>query len=402
MNNQRSIAIDGKGFQTPTTAGLNYWNGVGNEAGLFKGIRDCNIFLENVQMPTDIDDSERLQWAAEVKFVKAYLYFFLMRLYGPVPIIRENLPLNATPGETHVFRDPLDDVANYIVELCDEAKPDLMLSTEVTKAKDAGRPTQVMAAVLKARTLVWAASPLCNGNPDYAEFRDSRGVQLYSLVKDDNKWIKAAQAIKDALDIATEAGYKPFEYIPAEAMSDITKLKRELRGAVSERYNSEIVWPFAMGTTDLQKLCMPNLGTYGVVTNLTEFCASLKIAEKFYSRNGIPIEEDPEWINWIGGNFIYRYQTREASAFAGTGMDGVTSLSKDHQYYIAAGETTANLNFYREPRFYAYLGFDRGVWEANGKDEANSHILKARYTEDQGYKSGTSTGHIPTGYYVKK
>ena len=62
---------------------------------MFEAIRHCNIFLENAHIPKDIDEFERARWIAEVKFLKAYYHFFLMQLYGPIPLIKENLPLSA-------------------------------------------------------------------------------------------------------------------------------------------------------------------------------------------------------------------------------------------------------------------------------------------------------------------
>lgn len=74
---------------------------------MFAAIRHCNIFLENAHVPRDIIEEERQQWIAEVKFLKAYYHFFLLRLYGPIPLIKENIPLSANPEEVKVFRSLL-------------------------------------------------------------------------------------------------------------------------------------------------------------------------------------------------------------------------------------------------------------------------------------------------------
>jgi hypothetical protein len=114
--------------------------------------------------------------------------------------------------------------------------------------------------------------------------------------------------------------------------------------------------------------------------------STLNIAEQFYTNNGIPIDEDPEWVLKIGGSLSNRYDVQPAGA--------------DHQYNIRLGSYTAKLNFYREPRFYAFLGFDRGIWEGNGQTEANSHQVEAFMGEQSGYVQ--KYAHIQTGYYVKK
>ena len=92
---------------------------------MYRAIRDCNIFLENAHIPRDITELERARWIAEVKFLKAYYHFFLMELYGPIVLVKENLPLSATPEETKVYREPVDECVNYIVQLLDEAAAEL-------------------------------------------------------------------------------------------------------------------------------------------------------------------------------------------------------------------------------------------------------------------------------------
>src|SRR5690606_3342168 len=122
---------------------------------LFTGIRDCNIFLENIHRPFDLEDFERNQWIAEVKFLKAFFHFWLLRMYGPIPVIRTNIPISANTSEVQVYREPIDSVVSYIVELLDEAVEGLPLVTN-SKALEMGRPTKPMALAVKAQALTLA------------------------------------------------------------------------------------------------------------------------------------------------------------------------------------------------------------------------------------------------------
>ena len=70
----------GRGQQNAANPYLNYWDGAESGKNLFIGIRDCNIFLENIDKVVDLDDFERRQWISEVKFLKAYFHFYLLRL----------------------------------------------------------------------------------------------------------------------------------------------------------------------------------------------------------------------------------------------------------------------------------------------------------------------------------
>ena len=57
-------------------------------------IRNCNIFLENIDHTYNMSDDDRNWWKADVKAIKAYIYFELVRHYGPICLIPQNMPLN--------------------------------------------------------------------------------------------------------------------------------------------------------------------------------------------------------------------------------------------------------------------------------------------------------------------
>ena len=80
----------------------NFWSGTSQGVALFQAIRDCNTFLDNVDKVPDLDQFERERWKAEVTFLKAYYHFYLLRLYGPIPLIKENLPISAGPDEVKI------------------------------------------------------------------------------------------------------------------------------------------------------------------------------------------------------------------------------------------------------------------------------------------------------------
>src|SRR5690606_25806875 len=158
-----------------------------------------------------IDEVERAKWMAEVKFLKAYYHFFLMQLYGPIVLVKENLPLSASPEETKVYREPVDECVDYIVELLDEAIADLPPTIQ-DPTTEQGRISQVIALGIKARVLAWAASPIFNGNQDHAGWIDNRGKQVISSTYDPTKWERAATAIKEAIDLAHSLGFRLYEF----------------------------------------------------------------------------------------------------------------------------------------------------------------------------------------------
>jgi hypothetical protein len=392
-----------QGQQNVTGPSQNYWDGTNGGSNLWIAIRDCNIFLENIDQVLDMPDWEKSRWKAEVKFLKAFYHFFLMQLYGPIPIMDRNIPVNATPEEVRVYREPVDDVIEYIVKTLDEACVDLPLQTQ-EMSSEAGRATQAIATALKAKVLIWAASPLFNGSfGPYQDFKDKRGVQLIS---NDNsasaiqaRWERAATAVKNAIDTAELAGHSLYEFIPSfeiSAVSDTTALKYTIRGAVSERLtiNREIIWGSNHGNGQLQNWCTPIF--YSSYGGTSELSGTMKMAETFYTRNGIPIDEDPFW------DYEGRYETivnvdEDIVDDDGVPVPGIASW---HKFYLGEGETTAKLHYYREPRFYANLGCDRGIYELYSIPETAPIVIKNRSGETHGYRYLDC--HLSTGYFIKK
>jgi hypothetical protein len=434
-----------RGGQNASSPFFNFWDG-----NIFRAIRDCNTFLENIHLPYDIEEDERNQWIAEVKFLKAYYHFYLLQLYGPIPIIRENLSIGADVEEVRVFREPVDEVVDYIVELIDEALPYLMPTYDDSKSENGGRITTPAAAAIKAKVLVLAASPLLNGTagtPPEFSLVDKRGIELFPREYKAEKWERARDAVAQAIEISHQAGHRLYKEDMLQFVSayitDTTLHKLALRFAVCEAFNREIVWAsviHTIGGGEIQSDCIPNVGMYVVSSTrkVSSHGTTLRVAEEFYSRNGVPIEEDDEWVNkWLGGNFTDRYGYAAISPEEGSSLDGVSSISEDHKYYLGtyrsytgdwrthgkmarAGtsrvEYTGKLHFYREPRFYAWIGCDRGIWEiATWSDTARipgpvsafasavNYVLATKYGEDQGkYDNSNSSLFVPCGYFAKK
>jgi hypothetical protein len=402
-----------QGGQNTTNPYVDYWDGGRGGKFLWQGIRDCNTFLENVEennVVPDMSEKERIWWIGEVKFLKAYYHFYLMHLYGPIPIIRRNPAISASPEEVRVYREPIDDVVNYIVELIEEAEGFLTEAESDKLMRDnnsyeyGGRITTSIAKAVKAKVLVWAASPLFNGNEFYIGFKDSRGKQLIpDGAPDIAKWVRAAAACKEAIEWADqyhELYDTRLTSVPGGALvSDATKRKYTLRYAVTEPFNREIIWPSTHPTTGFngtgiqENLWQMNLARESMPTFLVmgsgaaNHCGSigttLNMAELFYTKNGLPIEDDKEWKEFAGG-YESRYSTR------------LVNDDEYHQYYLRRGATTAQLNFNREPRFYAYVGFDGGIWEGVGQAEEGS------FSVNKGSTLLSSGNNVPTGYYMKK
>lgn len=380
-----------KGEQNTNNPYFNYWDGLNNGRAFFRALRDCNVFLENVlNVGGDLSDEEAKRWAAEVKVLKAYYHFYLLRMYGPIPLQKESLPVSTGIQDVRIYRDPFDECVDYIVSLLDEAVPDLPLRI-LNVSSELGRITQPIALALKAKVLVLAASPLFNGNPDYSNVVDNRGIELFSSEYDQTKWERAATACKNAIDTCLLAGHDLYEFTKLSNISDTTKLLLTIRQSVTEKWNKEIVWTGAHLTMNAYySATIPYFTVEQALWIRTSpyMYPTLKMAELFYTKNGVPIDEDVDF------DYAQRYNVSPAPA--------------DHKYYISSGYETANLNINREPRFYANLAFDGAVWFGNGRyrdiGDGNvneqSWIIQTKRGQPQGKIS--SIRYSVSGYWVKK
>lgn len=374
-----------RGLQNSSQPLSNYWG------WYYNAIRDCNIFLENINKVPDLDPWERDQWIAETKFLKAYYHFYLIKMYGPVPIVKENLPIDAGIDQVRVYRDPVDEGFDYVIQLLDEAIHDLPKSIS-NPTEELGRINKAIAYAFKAKVLVTAASPLFNGNKDQATLIDNKGRNLFNTTYDATKWQKAVDACEEAIDFCTsELGMKLYTYPgnPQYKLSDVTMREMTLRNAFTEKWNSEIIWANTQSVQDYtQRQTMPKLDTRYIDAPAFKMLlgAPLKVVEQFYSHNGVPINEDKD-MSW---DYSERYQLQKATAA--------------YKRHIREGSQTVKLHFDREPRFYAYVGFDTGVWygqsKENDSDPNSLFYVAARKGQPQG-KKDVNFGPI-TSYYPKK
>ena len=393
-----------RGEQGPVNPWANYWTSQQSSWDARGGkatwttISDCNVFLENIHLPYDLLDEERDQWKCEALFVKAYLHFWLFRQYGPIPLIRENLSINTSAGDIRLYREPVDEVVEHIVTMLDEAMV-LMPLINVNDMEDLGRPNKCIAAALKAQVLILAASPLFNCNPDYADYIDKRGVQLFPQdpSAEKTKWKKAADATKEAIDLAHEGLHRLYDAHTdlqyAGSLSEETILAMQVRGAVTERWNSEVIWGNSRrnNLNTLQRFCLPffNTGQMGGGAGCPVWSPTLKIVQQFYTKNGLPIEDDEEWEN--------------------KNLWALRTATADDRHYIRQGQETIELHFDREARFYASIFFDKGVyWGSNwltADNTSNMNTLPMYDASKEGVNRyyGTGSGRTSmTGYLCKK
>ena len=208
---------------------------------------DISEWQYNPKYPDWVQQMELFPY--ELRFLRAYFYFELFRTYGDVPLVTTTLT-NAQANS--ITRTPVEDIVQFIVDELDEVAPNLPVSYVTEVGAEIGRATRVAAFALKARTLLYAASPLFNPNNGHS------------------KWVKAAEACKFVLDNADIWGLK---------LSDYASLWGH-----DAFFNQELI--FGLGRGDSNAFEMANYPV-GVENGSSGTCPSQSLVDQYeYQDNG--------------------------------------------------------------------------------------------------------------------
>lgn len=325
-----------------------YWN----------GIRQANIFLESIDF-TPVDDEggsnaitseQKRMWIAEARLLRAFFHAELIKYYGGVVITETSFSVDF--DFSTLQRNTFEECANWIAKECDEVISDLPLRRyQSGPATDVGvgRMTKMIALAIKARTLLYNASPLHNPGNDM------------------NKWRAAADASKAVIDLAESTGeYKLYYHMDGSPISNTYELFRQKDNGTSEM--AEVIWQHPHPHNNLGHFAyvhgIPSAATHKAGTN-----PSQELVDAFETISG-----EPPILSYTDENKLTPVINPEA-----------TDYDPQNPY----------LN--RDPRLTAFIYYNGAYW---GKKGANDYYLQI-------YQNGldqvsNNRRHTRTGYYIKK
>ena len=170
--------------------------------GYYQGIRKANILINNIDVVpfnltyiNALGETKPLNYTmkAEARFLRAHFYFELVKRYGGVPLIGDNVYVLG--DDVQLPRNTFAQCIDYIVRELDEIKDDLRSLPMADATEFAHAPTKEACLAMKARVFLYAASPLFNEKPLEAG-NELIGYPSY----DSGRWNLAAQAAKDLID----------------------------------------------------------------------------------------------------------------------------------------------------------------------------------------------------------
>lgn len=362
----------------------NYW------ARLPQLIREANIFIENVHPLPDqgISATEVTYMKAEMRFMIAYYYYLLSNTYGPVPFKPNYIaPTDFNLADLMEGQRPYYEVVDWVDKELKEVAE--ILPAKYTEARKYGRATSIMCLAVRARMLLFAASPLVNGNPDYANHKNKDGENLFSTTADKTKWAYAAQACKELIDAAEAAGHKLYTEKNDDGTIDPFMSYQNLFLTRYDEGNTEILFARPGGSEygEYEKHATPaasgGSGGLGVTQSLVD---------AFFMENGLPINDDDS--EYVETGFSVSDETRDNTVWD-TEVNGGAISKKD----------TYNMYCHREPRFYITVSYNNSYFTQekrvfnffNGSADnphthdapQNGYLIRKKISPDLNVKQGT-------------
>lgn len=362
-----------RGLQVTGTPILGTWSGTNGGRPLYEAIRTCNVFLEYIGGTRNMTEGEKNNWRAQAIFLKAYYHFLLLQQYGPIIISDKAVSPEASSSELFLSRSKVKDCFDYIISKMDEAIP---LLIERSEENNLGQIDRIVATAIKARVLVFRASPFYSGNKEFfGDFLDKDGSPFFPIndtpeqIK--TKWNEALKAIDEAITLAKVNGkslyhFKKEPYVKDRAFFEKNPQKMktlyDLRMLVVDPWNEELLWGYS-------NINVRNQGELAHSTNMrlpagfegdvnsAAFSwqwmgSSYQMTERYYTENGLPINED----------LRFNYNARhDASITPGIEEPAYAKIAG----LVQPNQQTINLYLNREMRFYANLAVTGGYYRSH-------------------------------------
>lgn len=357
----------------------------------YEAVRKASTFIDNVDRCGELTEVEKADMKGQMRFIRAYAYWSLIRHFGPVPLIPEHgLDVSLSYEELSLPRASLDEIVAFIDQDLVVAARSLPM---VRTVNNMGRPTRGAALALRARILLWVASPLMNGNRDLFNVKDNHGRQLVPQEYDESKWAKAAAAAKEVMDLGI------YELYTIEPSPDTPEYERPPYNAEFSDKN------FPDGWADVD----PYLSYKSIFDGTI---IGSKNPELIFTRTSRGNEQINHWVSncmprTLSGSNLIGVSQKQVDAYY---MDNGQTIQEAEAtgYYREDGFTTssnplneggapflpANVSWqyaHREPRFYASIAYCGSIWACSSANEAqyrNKQIFYYRDLNDgkQGFK----------------
>ena len=384
----------------------------------YKGIYQASVFINNIDMNTEMTDKERLDYKGQARFVRAYYYWLLLRRYGPIPIVpNEGIDYTQSYEQIAIPRNSYEEVVDYISNEMIQAAKEIQYTKR--DGENCARPTKGACLATRALALIYSASPLANGNNDtYAKsLVDDKGKALLNSTYKEEKWAKAAAACKDVMELGVYDLYHA-SFNTTEAVGD----PKTIVPADSTCIFAQNTWPKGWKDIDPFKSyrvlfsgdIAPEDNTELIFSRIDQNATEINHSMKSFARHSMPRDFGGWNTHGLTQKMVDAYYMNDGSDCpgkdrelnGGNGTERLTGFTTLQDYRqgkykpLAANVSLQYAN--REPRFYASVGYNGSVWEYLSDPEPTHHNRQTFYYRGSGNGYNNSQFYLRTGISVKK
>ena len=210
----------------------------------YSGIRKANILINHIDVVPFMltyknakGETKPLNvtMKAEARFLRAYFYFELVKRYGGVPLMGDDVHILGDDME--IPRNTFEQCVQYICDELDDIKDDLRTNPMPDFEQYAHTPTREACLALKSRVLLYAASPLFNERPIEI------GNELIGYASyDRERWNDAAKAAKTFIDEYGPNGNGAYGLTQSTSDGDNRDFRDVFLGFYNKTNNPEVIF----------------------------------------------------------------------------------------------------------------------------------------------------------------
>lgn len=385
----------------------------------YRGIRNASTFIHKIYMNKEMNANEIEDYRGQARFARAYLYWLLLRKYGPIPLLPdEGIDYTKDYDEIATPRSSYEECAQYIADEMLQAAKEMEKLGMKRGQEASARPTCGAALATRAKALLYAASPLANGNTmDFAKLVvDDEGRQLLSASYNEEKWAKAAAAARDVIELGvyelywahlretgdevdpptiappTDGNFSEKNWPDGWANIDPFESYRQVfNGTISASGNPELIFTRGnnQGGESIASMVahqLPRSATGWNTHGITQ-----KQVDAYYMNDGMDAPgKDKEIGRGDGSDRLIGY---------------VTTQNYNNGLYkpLRPGVSLQYAN--REPRFYASVAYNGSFWNLLNESKTENRNLQIFYYRDDSRGNGFNSSNaywLRTGFGVKK
>jgi hypothetical protein len=373
----------------------------------YKGIHKANVFMSNIDNCQEFSEQERIRYKNEVRALRAFYYFWMFKIYGPFVIVGDNIFNPDSPiADMQLHRSSVEECIQYILdELEAVSDADILYSSfgqpnnpTALNTGSAGNITKEIVEAVRSQVLLYAASPLFNGDPYYSDLKNYDETPLFPQSEDRHKWELARDAAKQFID--NHPLYKlRLVDVDGRDVDDVaascpyTSCRTAILGN-NKATDTEMIFFRTTGINQYLYYDMTPKHTIGGIDGEYRggggLATTQEMVDLFFTNKGLRIEDDPDY---------YTYDEENPPSLRNIARVAAYRDPYSNRLYIDGTKNVMRQYYDREARFYLNITFNNQLWWFSSK--SGNVYSEFNYNGNSG-PANNGNDYPPTGLMVRK